>query len=265
MKSLDVPAILRLLKQALPHQLFKLDVLPVVDSTNSYLLQKNTEHLHICLAEQQTQGRGRLGKTWFSPVGVNLYCSILSPFNQPVTKLTGLSLMVGTVVAQTLEHYGVPDIGLKWPNDIYVQKNKKIAGILIETTCDHNNLNKVVIGIGVNVALSTVLDQQASLIEQPWTDVASNVTFLPDRTELAILLLKNLLAQLPLFEQGGFGAFQSLWLSKDVLLNQPVTLTVNGKTVTGIARGVDSNGCFILETATGFNYLSSANIQRQPT
>jgi BirA family biotin operon repressor/biotin-[acetyl-CoA-carboxylase] ligase len=270
------------LKQIFPDKFFILDVLHSVDSTNRYLLEKDTDDLipvgfqdasvrilksdgYICLAEQQTAGRGRQGKSWVSPSGVNLYCSILWPFKQPIIKLMGLSLMVGTVIAQTLENYGVPDIGLKWPNDIYVQKNKKIAGILIETTNNHKGLNNIVIGIGLNVLLSKILNAADSMIDQPWTDVASHVAFSPDRTQLTLLLLKNLLTALPRFEENGFGAFQSLWLDKDIMLNQTITLQANGKRVEGIAKGVDKTGHLIVETIDGLHYFSSADIERKIT
>lgn len=263
MKQLDAKIIQHNLKQIFPDKFFILDVLHSIDSTNRYLLEKDTENLHICLAEEQTAGRGRQGKCWVSPFGVNLYCSILWPFKQPIAKLTGLSLMAGTVIAQTLEDYGVPDIGLKWPNDIYVQKNKKIAGILIETISDHKGLNNVVIGIGLNVLLSKILNAADSMIDQPWTDVASHVAFPPDRTQLALLLLKNLFTALPRFEENGFGAFQSLWLDKDITLNQAITLEANGKMFEGIARGVDKTGCLVVETKDGLHYFSSADIQQK--
>jgi|GEM_PF-4662301 len=320
LKLLDTSYIEHQLTQILKNECFTLNVLPIIDSTNSYLLQKNTEHIpvglqaaklgaeftrdlnyfdsekpkeyslyfedfpnqnnlkidvksdasvrnlksdryiHICLAEQQTQGRGRQGKNWVSPFAANLYCSVLWPFKQNFAKLTGLSLMVGAIVAHTLENYGIANIGLKWPNDIYVQPKQKIAGILIESTNERTQPSKIVIGIGVNVFLTKVLTQDG-YIDQPWTDVVSNVNFLPDRSELASLLLKNLLTALPLFEKNGFSAFQSMWLAKDIRLNQPITLQINGETIKGIARGVDETGRLVIEDTVGFHYFNSAEIQ----
>jgi BirA family transcriptional regulator, biotin operon repressor / biotin---[acetyl-CoA-carboxylase] ligase len=265
LELLDAKNIHHAIEQMFPHTRFILDVLPAIDSTNRYLLEKNPENLHICLAEQQTAGRGRQGKTWVSPFGVNLYCSVLWPFKKPVSKLMGLSLMTGVIVANTLEDYGASNIGLKWPNDVYVEHNKKIAGILIESVNEQKNLHKTVIGIGLNVGLSNVLNPQDSMINQPWTDLKSIVNFPPDRTQLAIILLTNLLTALPRFEEHGFSAFNAAWLSKDVLLNQPVTLQASGKLIEGTAKGVDETGRLIVENGEGFHYFNSADICKSKT
>lgn len=259
LELLDANFLESLLRQALPNKPFIFDVLPTVDSTNRYLLEKNSDDLHICLAEQQTAGRGRQGKTWASPFGVNLYCSVLWPFTQNITQLAGLSLALGVVVANTLEDYGLSSVGLKWPNDIFCE-NKKISGILVEVISEHAHLHKVVMGIGLNIALSKTFDATTLTIDQPWTDVASHVTFKPSRNELALQLLKNLLHTLPLFEQTGFASFKEDWLRKDMLLNKSISVKTHQKTIDGMVRGVDVNGCLIVETEEGLRYFNSADI-----
>lgn len=256
---LDANFLESLLRQALPHKPFVLDVLPTVDSTNRYLLEKNSDDLHICLAEQQTAGRGRQGKTWASPFGINLYCSVLWPFTKNITQLAGLSLTLGVVVANTLEEYGVSSVGLKWPNDIFCE-NKKIAGILVEVVSEHTHFHKVVMGIGLNIALSKTFDATTFTIDQPWTDVASQVAFKPSRNELTLQLLKNVLHTLPLFEQTGFSAFQQDWLNKDILLNQSISVKTQKTAIDGIVRGIDEGGHLIVETPEGLRYFSSADV-----
>lgn len=238
---------------------FLLDILPIIDSTNRYLLEKNTNQLHICLAEQQTAGRGRQGKTWVSPFGVNLYCSLLWPFTRRINDLSGLSLMIGVIVANMLENYGIPSTGLKWPNDVFCN-NKKIAGVLIEVISEHSHLHKVVIGIGLNVCLSNVIDRESLTIEQPWTDVASQVDFHPSRNQLASLLLKDVLNYLPIFEENGFRAFQADWSNKDILLNQSIALKTPQGIIKGIAKGVNETGCLIVENEEGLHHFSSAEV-----
>src|SRR5471030_2548991 len=90
-RSIDAAWLQNTLKSAFLNIDFTMDVFSTIDSTNRYLLEKDTHNLHICLAEQQIAGRGRMGKTWVSPYGVNLYCSVMWPFKEPILKLSGLS------------------------------------------------------------------------------------------------------------------------------------------------------------------------------
>jgi BirA family biotin operon repressor/biotin-[acetyl-CoA-carboxylase] ligase len=256
----DINYLCRALKKRFPDQTFGIDLFDTIDSTNRYLLEKDTENLHICLAEQQTAGRGRLGKTWVSPAGVNLYLSILWPVESKQLRQEGLSSAVGVTVAKMLGDYGVSEISLKWPNDIWCG-NKKIGGILIESTRVKNQ-HKIVIGIGINVFLSRVLSILDSTIDQPWIDIASAVTFEPDRNQLVIDCLTHLIDALSLFEKAGFSAFQSEWLAQDALLHQSVILQTAQGTVEGISRGIDEGGRLMLETAGKITTFVSGEILR---
>lgn len=257
---LDLNYLCRSLKKNFPNQTFGIDLFDTIDSTNRYLLEKETENLHICLAEQQSAGRGRQGKIWVSPFGVNLYASILWPLKRNQLRQEGLGPAVGVLVAKTLKHYGVSEISLKWPNDILC-RNKKIAGILIESTHVKDQHN-IVIGIGINVFLSRVLSMQDSAINQPWIDIASVVTFEPDRNQLAIHCLTHLIDALSLFEKEGFSAFQSEWLAQDALLNQPVILKTTQGTVEGISRGIDCRGHLMVEISGKITTFMSGEILR---
>src|SRR5688572_31248481 len=129
--------------------LTRLDIFPVIDSTNTYLLSKHKEAISgwVCLAEEQTSGRGRQGKTWISPKNTNIYASLLWRF-KAAGSLSNLSLAVSVMVKRALEEYGITDsIQLKWPNDVWCQR-RKLAGILLERVQD-----VVVIGVGLNVVL----------------------------------------------------------------------------------------------------------------
>lgn len=253
---LDFNYLYNSLQQTFPHRVFGLNIFETLDSTNRYLLEKETQHLHICLAEQQTAGRGSRGKQWVSPFGVNLYCSISWPFRK--NNLAGLSLAIGVMVAKMLKEYGVPFIGLKWPNDVLCQ-NKKIAGILIETNQAQNG-RKVVMGIGVNVFLSRVLHPKDPIISQPWTDVESAISFQPNRNDLALQLLIQVVHSLPLFEQQGFAAFLSEWLAEDVFFNQTIKLKTAQGIVNAISRGVDERGHLLVEISGKIKSFVNAEI-----
>ncbi len=117
-----------------------------IPSTNTEALNGNYEYFSVILAEKQSSGKGRSGRKWFSEKG-NLFFSIIIP---PIetNKLLPLNIITGYAVCDALRSYAPTN--LKWPNDI-VLNNKKLGGILIETKFSGNSLEKIVIGVGINV------------------------------------------------------------------------------------------------------------------
>ena len=101
-----------------------------IRSTNAFMLQHADELKNgdICIAEYQSAGRGRRGRTWVSPYGHHVYASMFWHLYQGMSAAMGLSLVIGCSIVKTLQKYGVTDLGLKWPNDIY-KDNKKLADI----------------------------------------------------------------------------------------------------------------------------------------
>ena len=110
-------------------------VLPVIDSTNQYLLDRIGELKSgdACVAEYQHAGRGRRGRKWFSPFGANLYLSMFWRLEQGPAAAIGLSLVIGIVMAEVLRKLGADKVRVKWPNDLYLQ-DRKLAGNLVELT-----------------------------------------------------------------------------------------------------------------------------------
>src|SRR3990167_5786654 len=108
-------------------------VFETIDSTNLYLKQfKNCKQVKVCLAEQQTAGKGRFERAWHSPFGKNIYMSCRYPFKKDISELAGLSLLTSLSVIKTLNDIGIKDhLFVKWSNDI-VFDGKKLAGNLIE-------------------------------------------------------------------------------------------------------------------------------------
>lgn len=219
-------------------------VIPVIDSTNQYLL----EHMHemesgaACIAEYQQAGRGRRGRQWFSPFGANLYMSMYWRLEQGPAAAMGLSLVIGIIMAETLRSLGADDVRVKWPNDIYLN-DRKLAGILVELTGKTGDAAQIVIGAGINLAMRTA---DASQINQGWINLQeAGVTV--NRNELAARLINSLREALPLFEQEGLTPFVARWAALDNFINRPVKLLIGEREVHGIARGVDSQGGLLLE------------------
>lgn len=219
-------------------------IIPILDSTNQYLIDKITD-LHSgdsCVAEYQTLGRGRYGKKWFSPFGANIYLSLYWSFKKNNTlPYFGLSLLVGVVVAEILKDLGAIDVKVKWPNDIYLY-GRKLAGILIEIINNNPHEIKTVIGIGINLFMNESID----IINQSWINL-KDVIFNIDRNILVAAIINKLFDALKIFESSGLSTFIQRWLSLDHYLNNKVKLLVNKKEIVGIEKGIDMHGRLLLE------------------
>lgn len=230
--------------------LHRLEVHPVLDSTNRYLMagaQAEWPSGIVCLAEQQTAGRGRQGRSWLTPFGASVACSLLWRFAAPPAALSGLSLATGIAIARALERSGVTEVGLKWPNDVW-WRARKLGGILLESGGTSGDFY-VVAGIGVNIALPR---QEAAVIDQPWVDLQEILDGEPiSRNWLAAALVSELIETFIRFEQGGFTGLTADWARFDQVKGRQVSLHLPNATLTGVARGVDATGALLLETANG--------------
>lgn len=136
---LDEQAIMANLASETRQSLYKFDILPHVDSTNRYLMAAASQGAaggHLVLAEQQTAGRGRLGRSWVSPFGCNIYGSLLWRFNLAASELSGLGIVVAVALIHALSDY-TDALEIKWPNDILFN-GQKLAGILLEMQGEAN-------------------------------------------------------------------------------------------------------------------------------
>ena len=227
----------------------KVLVLESIDSTNTYLRQIEPSSVPvICLAEQQSAGRGRMGRDWHSPFAENVYLSFTFPFQKDLTHLAGLSLMVGVSIVKALHTLGFVDhLKVKWPNDVFYM-DKKLAGSLIEIQAESHGACHVIIGIGMNVNMQKA---KARAITQPWTSLRAMSGQYQDRNHIVIALLKQLLTDLTLFSQEGFKAFHANWMKHDYLLNRAITLCVNEEKVSGVVQGINEQGHLVLRLPHG--------------
>ncbi|MCS2151049.1 bifunctional biotin--[acetyl-CoA-carboxylase] ligase/biotin operon repressor BirA [Scandinavium goeteborgense] len=219
-------------------------VLPVIDSTNQYLLDRLAS-LHsgdVCVAEYQQAGRGRRGRKWFSPFGANLYLSMYWRLEQGPAAAIGLSLVIGIVMAEVLQSLGADKVRVKWPNDLYLM-DRKLAGILVELTGKTGDAAQIVIGAGINLAMRRV---ETDVINQGWINL-QEAGIKIDRNTLAVRLIKELRAALVLFEQEGLAPYLSRWEKLDNFINRPVKLIIGEKEIFGTSRGIDSQGALLLE------------------
>lgn len=220
------------------------NVLPVIDSTNQYLLERlaKLKSGDACIAEYQQAGRGRRGRQWFSPFGTNLYLSMYWRLEQGPAAAIGLSLVIGIVIAEVLQRLGAHDIRVKWPNDLYLN-DKKLAGILVELTGKTGDAAQIVMGAGINLAMKSVVSE---VVNQGWINL-QQVGLNIDRNQLAVSLIKELRQALIHFEREGLTPFLSRWQLLDNYINRPVKLIIGEREVFGIARGINEQGGLLLE------------------
>ncbi|WKN22608.1 bifunctional biotin--[acetyl-CoA-carboxylase] ligase/biotin operon repressor BirA [Azotobacter vinelandii] len=214
-----------------------------VDSTSAEatrLVAKGVEPPFLVLSERQTSGRGRRGRIWQSPFGVNVYSSLVLRVQKGARQLEGLSLVVGLAVMRALRASGLDDAGLKWPNDILVG-GKKIAGILLELTGDPADVCHVVVGVGVNVNMAN-----AQGIEQPWTSMKLELQRMVDRNEFVCVLSRQLHEHLSRHAELGFAAFQEEWESNHLWQGREVMLASGTQRIEGMVLGIDRVGALRL-------------------
>ncbi|HEY8683845.1 MAG TPA: biotin--[acetyl-CoA-carboxylase] ligase [Rhodanobacter sp.] len=226
-----------------------------LDSTSSELQRRGAgaADLSVLLAETQTAGRGRRGREWLSPPGLNLYLSCLKRFDQGFAALAGLSLAIGVVVLRALEELGIAGAGLKWPNDVLAsvddQPAGKLAGILVELSGEYQGPCAAIIGIGLNLRLTPALREQAG---QPACDLATLTCGAPpDRNRVAAVLITALVDGLRQFEREGFAAFVADYARHDLLCDQPLQLSGALGVFDGIGAGVDARGALQVRVAGG--------------
>lgn len=216
----------------------------------------------LLVAEQQTHGRGRVGRPWQSQAGASLTFSLSLPLAP--ADWSGLSLAVGVALADALDPPDAgraPHIGLKWPNDLWLidapGRGRKLGGILIETVAVGRN-RMAVVGVGLNVA------------PQPVHDLTSGYACLQelDARATAPAALHRVVPALALglrrYERAGFAAFADAYARRDLLCGQPVTTTSPGA-AEGVALGVRANGALRVRSADGrLHEITSGDVSVRP-
>jgi BirA family biotin operon repressor/biotin-[acetyl-CoA-carboxylase] ligase len=231
---------------------FDIDVLGECDSTNARLLARaDAASGTVLVAERQTAGRGRMGRTWVSDPAASLTFSLLWRLPAGATP-GGLSLAVGVAVAEALRGLGIEGIALKWPNDI-LREGKKLGGILVELAG-----NAAVIGIGLNLRLPEGLPPEVS-------HGAAAIGAELDRNRLLAALLISLHGVLEAFGAGGFVALRNRWQALNAHTGAPVRVIGEfAVPVEGICMGVDVDGALLLETAVCVQRILSGEVSLRP-
>jgi len=233
---------------------FSVEILPTLPSTNTALMERaragRAEPIAL-VAEQQSAGRGRMGRQWLSDVEATGLAPLTFSIGLPLAPRdwSGLSLAVGLAVAQSLH----ADIELKWPNDLWLH-GRKLGGILIETA-SMGALRYAVIGIGINIAPRAAegLRTPPAWLQEllPQADAAQAFGRIAPQVVKAVLD----------FAEQGMGPLLAAYRARDALYGREVVCSDG---LSGTARGVDAQGALLLETAQGLQKISSAEVSVRP-
>jgi len=230
------------------------------DSTNDRakaLADDGAEHGEVVVAEQQTAGRGRRGRSWISAARRNVAFSvILRPQALPPTRASELTLVAAVAICDALRQAGV-DAGIKWPNDVLVD-GRKIAGILTELAAEPDQVHWVVVGVGVNV--------NARPEDFPPELAGEATSLLIERQQpapRALFLAACLTALEGWYDQHaehGFGPIREAWRERSVTLGRQVSVTTDAGLVTGTAVDIDADGALLVRTAAGVERILSGDV-----
>jgi BirA family biotin operon repressor/biotin-[acetyl-CoA-carboxylase] ligase len=222
-----------------------LEVFDSLPSTNARLVARIAagQGGGVCVAEHQSAGRGRRGRAWHSPFGQNLYLSISQPYEVGPAALAGLSLAIGTALAQLLAGLGAAAVGIKWPNDLLC-RGRKLGGILIELQGDTQGPCWAVVGIGINV---NMLADDSGLIDQPWTSLAQETGRAWDRSALAAQVIAAVHAAMAGFPAQGLAPWLNAYARFDLLAGRVIDVDWAGERIAGVACGIDGNGALLVD------------------
>lgn len=221
-----------------------------VTSTNTVLkemAEKDAPHGMVVAAGHQTAGKGRLGRKWSSAPYSGIWYSLLLRPDFPPQMAGVITLAAAVSVAQALEQFGVP-VKIKWPNDILLN-GKKLCGILSEMRGDMDHIQWIVVGIGVNLtATEATMPEEiravaTSLTMSGFGDVPQN--------SLAAEILNRMEENYDLLCAEGFAPIRAEWMARGAFLNESITVnTIRGQ-MEGIFRGIDGDGCLLMERSAG--------------
>jgi BirA family biotin operon repressor/biotin-[acetyl-CoA-carboxylase] ligase len=252
--ALDAGALAAAVQGPLRGRVRRIEVFAELPSTNLYLLeaeQPASGLADVCLAEHQTAGRGRLGRSWHSPLGAGVCLSVAWRFAVAPPELPALTLALGVAVRRVVTELTGAAIGLKWPNDL-VHEDRKLGGILVEVGTAGAGGCRVVAGLGLNVAfppetLAAVGDRESSA-----TDLRSITKCAPPaRTALALALITAFADLLASYADTGFAPYRDEWRRADSLEGRPIRIQSASARWLGTAAGIDADGALLVNTADG--------------
>ena len=231
-----------------------------VGSTNDVakqLAEEGAAHGEVVVAERQTAGRGRRGRPWTSPPGRNVAMSIVLRPDLPPSRAPELTLLASVAVCQAIRQAGVA-AGIKWPNDI-LARGRKLAGILTEMAAEPDQLQWVVLGIGVNVNARP--EDFPEEIRDTATSLAIERSEPVPRALFAAATLSAIEEWLDRHAADGFGPVRAAWRGMSDTLGRAVSARGGDGEVVGTAEDIDDSGALLIRTEQGIRRVVAGDVQ----
>lgn len=223
----------------------------MVDSTQTLahsMVAKGSIEGALVIAEQQTEGRGRLGKKWFSPAGKGIWFSLILKPDIPLQFMSQLTLLVSVALCRTIRKKYALNAGIKWPNDILIN-GRKISGILLESSAEEERLRYVIAGVGISANMITedfpvdLIDKASSLRIELGRSI--------NREELLCGFLEEFECLYDMYNEQGFAPIRMLWEALSVSLHCPIEVQTKSGRVEAIAHGLDEMGALMVTVKNG--------------
>jgi len=239
---LDIDRIKAGIKGTIGREIYLYDI---VDSTNTIALElsENSSDGTVVIADSQRKGRGRLGRRWFSPPGLNLYLSIILKGGINNKKLNLLTFIASIACAHAIRRFSGLNVSIKWPNDLIISK-KKLGGILTELKFNKDSFIAVVgIGINVNINISEFPEE----IRPISTSLRNETGKTYSREDLIAEILNEFDEWYSTLKKDDKDRIFNEWKRLNITLGKKVKILSEGKTLVGIAEDIDENGFLLLK------------------
>ncbi len=265
-EPLDAVKIRAALHRGVRERIRDIETVWSLESTNAALLERTDLQpglADVLLAEHQTAGRGRRGRAWLAPPGGAICLTLAWSFPLVPRDLGALGLAVGVCTLRALRRRVTEPVALKWPNDLTLD-DRKLAGILIEMRAESGGPTYVVVGIGINVALSAVVLERIAAAGTRAADLRSAGADPAPRNAIVAELIGEMVPGLTAFEREGLRPFIDEWKAVDALRGRTVSVQSGETNVRGIARGIDIRGALLVETPQGLRKFVSGEVSVRP-
>jgi len=232
-----------------------------IDSTQNFareLAANGAAEGIVVIAELQTAGHGRMGRTWHSPSGVNLYATIVLRPTISIAEVSRLSLVAGVAAAEALEHDAPGVVALKWPNDIWL-RGRKTGGIIAEAVSDsHQQLSCVLLGIGININLAA--DDIPIDLRDKATSMRIATGHACDRIAIADSLFSRLDSRYRETLNRNFASVRVSWERYSALTGKRVSIVEGGIRKTGVVKGIDNDGALMLDIGENIERIVAGEV-----
>ncbi len=219
-----------------------------VDSTMDIayqLAEDNAPEGVVVFSEEQSLGRGRMGRNWVSLKGKGIYLSLILRPKIPLLEAPKITLLVAVGVAQAIRKISGLATLIKWPNDILIS-NKKVCGILTELSAELDRVNFLILGVGINVnTTKDTLPKEATSVKE---ELGRSVS----RIDLTKEVLRQVEKYYSLFKQKRFASIVREWKDLSAILGSRIEVICQGKKIEGQAQDIDSHGALVVRLDSGF-------------